>query len=276
MAESGLILNGRYRLAALIAAGSMGEVWQGIDLVLTRQVAVKLISPGHARDAEGLARFRAESRHAASLAHPNIVQVFDYGEPGPPDPGYLVMEFVHGPSLAQRLGEGPLDPAATMGIVAQAARGLHDAHRAGLVHRDVKPANLLLSRGGLVKVTDFGIAYALGSMPVTPAGIVMGTPAYLAPEQATGGRATPAADLYALGVVAYECLTGRLPFDGEPLAGWSGRRRRWPSTSTPGPRSCRGNAPARWDGSLTGWCAGAGNWFANRPARCGIPSGCGR
>jgi eukaryotic-like serine/threonine-protein kinase len=218
MAEAGLILGGRYRLRARIGAGGMGEVWWATDLALRRIVAIKLVRSDHVWDEEGRARFRAEGRHAAALAHQNIVRVYDYCSAGPAGLDYLVMEYVNGPSLARLLDGGPLDPVRTMNVVAQAARGLQAAHEAGVVHRDVKPANLLVSRDGRVAVTDFGIAYAAGSVPVTRAGMVMGSPAYMAPERVSGSPATPATDLYALGVVAYECLTGRIPFDGEPLA----------------------------------------------------------
>ena len=181
-------------------------------------VAVKLLRPGSSSVEEGLARFRAEARHAGLLSHPNIAHVYDYREPLPPEPGCLVMELVDGPSLARVLDEGPFDAARTLDIIAQAAAGLAAAHAAGLVHRDIKPGNLLVSRTGQVKITDFGIAHGAASLLVTGTGILLGTPAYLAPERATGGLATPAADLYALGIVAYHCLTGQVPFEGEPLA----------------------------------------------------------
>ena len=208
----------RYRLDARIAAGGVGEVWQGTDLALGRPVAVKLLRPEFACDDDGLARFRAEAHHAGSLSHPNIAQVYDFCESGPTGPGYLVMEFVAGPSLARVLDDGPLDPARTMDIVAQAARGLAAAHRAGLVHRDIKPGNLLVGTGGVVKITDFGIAQAAGAAPVTRTGALLGTPGYLAPERGAGLPATPAADLYSLGIVAHQCLTGQMPFRGAPLA----------------------------------------------------------
>jgi serine/threonine-protein kinase len=193
-------------------------VWRGTDLVLERVVAVKLLRPEYAQDEECLARFRAEGRHAALLSHPNIAQVYDYVEKAPPLAGFLVMELVDGQSLARLLAGGSMDPARTMGIIAQAAGGLRAAHAAGLVHRDIKPGNLLVSRDGHVKITDFGIAQAPGSARVTRTGMLVGTAAYLAPERASGGPATPASDLYSLGVVAYECLTGQAPFGGEPLA----------------------------------------------------------
>jgi eukaryotic-like serine/threonine-protein kinase len=209
-----VLLAGRYRLESQIAAGGAGEVWRAEDTVLARLVAVKLLRPEFAGHAETLARFRAEARHAGALSHPAIARIYDYGEPVPPHPPFLVMELIDGPSLAGLLAAGPLDAARTMDVVAQVAAGLQAAHAAGLVHRDIKPANLLLDPGGQVKITDFGIAHVAGSAPVTRTGTVVGTPAYLAPERLSGAPATAAADLYALGVVAYECLTGTRPFAG--------------------------------------------------------------
>ncbi len=159
----------------------------------------------------------AEARHAASVVHPGIAQVYDYGEAGTAESPYLVLELVDGPSLAGVLAAGPLDPGHTIDVLGQAAAGLAAAHAAGLVHRDIKPANLLVGPGGQVKITDFGIAYAAGSAPITRTGMLVGTPAYLAPERAAGSPATPASDLYSLGIVGYECLTGRAPFSGIPL-----------------------------------------------------------
>ena len=211
------MLRGRYRLDVLIATGGMGEVWRGTDLAIDRRVAIKVVRPERAGDEEGLARFRAEAHHAGSLSHPNIAQVFDYGEAVDLEPGYLVMELVEGLSLTRILEDGPLPPEDVMDIVAQTARGLAAAHRAGLVHRDVKPGNLLVRSDGLVKITDFGIARAVGDATVTQPGMLIGTPAYLAPERVSGAPASPATDLYSLGVVAYQCLTGHPPFAGEPL-----------------------------------------------------------
>jgi serine/threonine-protein kinase len=195
----------------------MGEVWRGTDLAIDRRVAIKVVRPEHADDQEGLARFRAEAHHAGSLSHPNIAQVFDYGEAVAPEPGYLVMELVDGLTLTRMLDDGPLPPEDVMDVVAQAARGLAAAHRAGLVHRDVKPGNLLVRSDGLVKITDFGIAHAADETSVTQPGTLIGTPAYLAPERVSGAPASPATDLYSLGVVAHQCLTGHVPFAGEPL-----------------------------------------------------------
>jgi len=217
MSTTTLLLGHRYRLDQRIAAGGAGEVWRSTDTLLGRPVAVKLLrcecNPGE----EILARFRAEARNAGSLSHPAIARIYDYCDDDPPHPPYLVMEFVDGPSLAGRLAEGPLDLAHAMDVLAQAAGGLSAAHAAGLVHRDIKPGNLLLGRDGKVRITDFGIARAVGSAPLTSTGTLLGTPTYLAPERVTGGSGTPAADLYSLGVVAYECLAGRPPFGGRPL-----------------------------------------------------------
>ena len=217
MSAPGLLLEDRYRLESRIAAGAVGEVWRADDLVLGRQVAVKVLQAGYASHPQTLARFRAEARHAGSLAHPGVAQVYDYDETGLAGRPYLVLELVDGPSLAGVLAGGPLDPAATMDVVAQVAAGLAAAHAAGLVHRDIKPANLLMGQDGLVKITDFGIAHAAGSAPITQVGTLVGTPAYLAPERGAGEPATPACDLYSLGIVAYECLTGSTPFHGTPL-----------------------------------------------------------
>jgi serine/threonine protein kinase len=200
-----------------LAAGGFGEVWQATDLLLEREVAVKLLHPGFARHGEVLARFRGEARHAAALCHENIARIFDYGEPPDGESPYLVMELVRGPSLAQVLARGPLTPAQVAGLIAQAAAGLHAAHQIGLVHRDIKPGNLLICPDETVKITDFGISHAAGAVPLTCTGQLMGTPGYLAPERACGAQATPASDLYALGVVAWECLAGSAAFTGSPV-----------------------------------------------------------
>jgi serine/threonine-protein kinase len=211
VAHIGFVIRDRYRLEERIAAGGVGQVWRAEDLALKRPVAVKMLRPEYSGNTDVLARFRAEPRHAGSLSHPGIAQVYDYGEAGSP---YFVMEFVNGPSLADLLDRGPLDPVRAADVIAQAAAALDTAHQAGVVHRDIKPANLLLGPGGVLKITDFGIAYAIGSAPVTDLGIVVGTAAYLAPERAAGASGSPSSDLYSLGIVGYECLSGRPPFDG--------------------------------------------------------------
>jgi hypothetical protein len=210
-------LTSRYRLESLIAAGGMGEVWRAVDQALDRPVAVKLLRPEYAHDPVILARFHAEAHYVGQLSDPGIAQVYDYAGAGPASPAYLVMELVDGPSLATLLATGPLPPGRTADVLAQAAQALHTAHRSGVVHRDIKPGNLLIAADGRVKVTDFGIASSPRAASLTSTGALLGTMGYLAPERVSGQSATPASDLYALGVVGYECLTGRPPFQGEPL-----------------------------------------------------------
>lgn len=216
--EAGSVFRDRYRLDSYVAAGGSGEVWRGTDLVLKRTVAVKLLRPERASDADVLAKFGAEARLAGLLSHPHIAHVYDFRDADDCDPAYLVMEYVDGQSLSRLLDDGPLDPARTMDITAQAARGLAAAHRAGLVHRDIKPGNLLISQDGQVKVTDFGIAREQEDASSTQTGELPGTPGYMAPERSAGGQATASSDLYSLGVVAHQCLTGEAPFSGDALA----------------------------------------------------------
>ena len=216
MAYASTLLARRYVLDERIGAGGYCEVWRATDTVLSRPVAVKLLHAGYASHGEALARFNAEARHAGALSHQNIARVYDYGEPAE-EQSYLVMELVDGPSLADLLTRGPLGPAQTMDMVAQVAAGLQAAHAVGLIHRDIKPANILFTSGGSVRITDFGIAHVVGSTPVTSTGTVMGTPGYIAPERVAGASAGPASDLYALGIVAFECLTGTQPFAGGAL-----------------------------------------------------------
>ena len=216
------VLDGRYELIERIASGGMGEVWRGADQILGRPVAIKLLAAAHASDEQFRARFRAEARYAAGLSHPGIARVFDYGETSPLGGPYLVMELVNGEPLSTILErEGRLPADVTMDIVAQAARALDVAHQAGIVHRDIKPGNLLITADGTTKITDFGIAKARASRDanLTATGIVMGTALYVSPEQATGATVTGASDIYSLGVVAFECLAGQPPFIAEqPLA----------------------------------------------------------
>ena len=214
----GFVLGGRYELGVRIAAGGMADVWSGTDRVLQRLVAIKVMRPDTGHEELFALRFRDEAVHSAALLHTNIATVFDYGE----DDGlaFLVMELVKGEPLSVVLKQrGPLDPAEVRSILGQAALALGVAHEARVVHRDVKPANILLRPDGLVKLTDFGIARALDSAGHTRAGEMLGTPVYISPEQALGEPATGASDLYALGVVAHEMLSGRKPFDkGTPVA----------------------------------------------------------
>ncbi len=208
----------RYELGSRIATGGMGEVWRGTDTVLNRAVAIKLLKAEYADDPTFRSRFETEARHAASLHHPGVAAVYDFGEAGATDGSqvhrpYLVMELVDGQPLSALLLPGqPLDPDVSSDLMAQAADAIGAAHIAGIVHRDVKPANLLVTPDGTVKITDFGIARAAEGMALTETGQVMGTPQYLSPEQAQGLTATPASDVYSLAVVAFECLAGRRPF----------------------------------------------------------------
>ena len=211
-------LGDRYRLEERIATGGMGEVWRARDELLDREVAVKLLKREYADDAGFVERFRAEARHTAGLAHPSIAGVYDYGEGA--GTSYLVMELVPGEPLSAVISrEGRLTPGRTLDIVAQAARALDVAHQGGVIHRDVKPGNILVCADGTVKLTDFGIARAISGTPVTQTGIVMGTAHYLSPEQGNGREVTPASDVYSLGVVAYECLAGRRPFEADTPVG---------------------------------------------------------
>ncbi|MFF0309038.1 serine/threonine-protein kinase [Streptosporangium sp. NPDC004379] len=208
------LLGDRYRPLGRIATGGMGEVWRARDELLGREVAVKLLRRHVAADPDFRERFRMEARIAAGLSDPGIAQVFDYGEAD--DVAYLVMELVSGESLAAILKRGgPLGVENTLDVVEQTARGLAAAHRSGIIHRDIKPGNLLVTETGTVKITDFGIARALEAAPMTRTGTVMGTAQYISPEQASGERLTLATDVYSLGVVAYECLAGRPPFVSE-------------------------------------------------------------
>jgi serine/threonine-protein kinase len=215
--DQGQLLAGRYRLEAPIASGGTGTVWRAADIVLERMVAVKLLRPEIADDPLARAMFLAEARSASRLSHPGIAQVYDYGDDSGADVPFLVMELVDGPSLADLLASGPLGAERTVQVIGQVAAALHTAHSAGVVHRDIKPANLLTGQDGQLKITDFGIASVVDSTSTTAPCSIAGTPAYLAPERAGGASATPASDLYSLGVVAFECLTGARPFSG-PVA----------------------------------------------------------
>ncbi|HEV2258537.1 MAG TPA: protein kinase [Streptosporangiaceae bacterium] len=211
------MLGGRYLLAGVLGAGGMATVWRARDEVLGREVAVKVLSPQYAADPGFLARFEREARHAAAVSHPRLVTVFDSGiDGGTP---FLVMELVTGRTLRQVLDEaGALPAGQAVAVAAAVCEGLEAAHAAGLVHRDITPANIMLA-GGEVKVLDFGIARAGGTAAGTATGTVLGTAAYLSPEQAAGYPAGPASDLYALGCVLFEMLAGVPPFTAESQVG---------------------------------------------------------
>jgi serine/threonine protein kinase len=212
--STGQVYGNRYELVSRIAIGGMGEVWEASDTVIGRVVAIKILKDEYLGDPGFRERFRAEARHAAMVNHDGIANVFDYGEED--GKAYLVMEMVPGEALSTILErERVLPPDRVLSIVSQTALALHQAHQAGLVHRDVKPGNLLITPDGDVKITDFGIARLADQVPLTATGQVMGTVQYLAPEQASGKPASPATDIYSLGIVAYEALAGRRPFRGE-------------------------------------------------------------
>lgn len=221
MLTSGHLLAERYHLTRRIAVGGMGEVWEASDTRLDRLVAIKILKAELSGDGEFLHRFRTEARTTASLNHPGIAAVHDYGETaaeegGPQDTAYLVMELVEGEPLADVLARGGrLTAEWTLEVLEQAGNALQAAHVSGLVHRDVKPGNIMIVYGPgtlTVKLTDFGIAKAAHATPVTKSGMVMGTAHYIAPEQALGQEAEPASDVYSLAVCGYECLMGCRPF----------------------------------------------------------------
>jgi hypothetical protein len=216
MLHTEVVLAGRFRLERRIGSGDVGEVWRAVDLRVGAPVAVKVLRSQSGWPPETLTRFRAEARHASSVSHPGIARVYYYDDGDPPVPPYVVTELVMGPSLARVLASGPLDPARAMDVIGQAAAALSAAHEAGLVHGDIRPANLIIAQGGEVKITDFGIA-AAASTALAHTGAMAGPPDYLAPECAVGLPATWASDLYSLGAVGYECLAGQPPFDGPPV-----------------------------------------------------------
>ncbi|RAO46594.1 Non-specific serine/threonine protein kinase [Micromonospora noduli] len=219
MPNVGQVIGDRYRLVESIASGGMGDVWRAVDETLDRCVAVKMLQPRLATDGGFGERFRREARAMAALRHPGVAQVYDYGEvsqSGAPVLAYIVMECVQGQPLSERIAEvGRLDVAETMSIAAQAARALQAAHDAGVVHRDVKPSNLIIEPDGHVVLVDFGVAVTREATSLTAANQIVGTALYMAPEQVAKNETTPAIDIYALGAVVYHCLAGRPPHQGE-------------------------------------------------------------
>ncbi|HYN18776.1 MAG TPA: serine/threonine-protein kinase, partial [Actinomycetes bacterium] len=203
---------GRYRLVRRIATGGMGEVWQADDTVLGRRVALKVLVEELAADDHATRRFVREARATARLAHPNVARVFDFGRDG--GAPFLVMELLEGETLAARLASGPFGPAEAARVAAAVADALEAAHQLGIVHRDVKPSNVMLTRDGEVKVLDFGIAAAADETHSTTGSGLYATVAYVSPERVAGEPATPASDVYSLGAVLYELLCGRPPFSG--------------------------------------------------------------
>ncbi len=217
MAEIGSILGERYRLIELLGQGGMATIFRALDTQLGREVAVKLLRPEYLRDPDFGSRFRQEAQNAASLSHPNVVTVYDYGED--PSGPYIVMEYVDGEDLATILRRnGPLPPTQAARVTAAVARALEAAHARGIVHRDVKPGNVLIGRDGRVKVVDFGIARAIAEAQMTLPGTTLGSVHYFSPEQARGESATAGSDVFALGIVLYELLVGSRPWEGDSAA----------------------------------------------------------
>src|SRR5215216_3671449 len=214
----GTLIDDRYAILETLGGGGMAEVFLARDEVLGREVALKVLRGQYAGDEEFVERFRREAKSAAALNHPNIVQVYDQGRAND-GTYYMAMEYVPGGTLKERIvREGPLDPREAAGIASRVAEALDVAHGRGIVHRDIKPQNILISESGAAKVADFGIARAAASKTVTETSLILGTAAYMSPEQAMGERVGPASDLYSLGVVLYEMLTGELPFEVETPA----------------------------------------------------------
>ena len=211
-------VDGRYVLVELLGSGGMAQVYLAHDEVLDRDVALKVLRSQYVRDAEFAERFRREARSAASLSHPNIVQVYDRGET---EDGtcYIAMEYVSGGTLKKRIEKGTIDPYTAAAVAAQIAEALQAAHERGVIHRDIKPQNVLVTSSGDLKVTDFGIARAASAVTISVTNAIFGTAGYLSPEQALGEPVSPASDLYSLGVILYEMLTGELPYTADnPMA----------------------------------------------------------
>ena len=239
MAEIGTLVGGRYRLVELVGQGGMATIYRATDTQLGRDVAVKLLRSEYLRDPDFSSRFRFEARSVASLSHPNIVGVHDYGED--PSGPFIVMELVDGEDLATILrANGALPPRQAARIASAVARALAAAHAKGIVHRDVKPGNVIIGRDGQVKVTDFGIARAVAESALTLPGTALGSVHYFSPEQARGETTTEAGDIFSLGIVLFEMLTGQRPWEGDSAAAVAIARLSGP---TPDPRTIRPSVP---------------------------------
>ncbi|MDA8202706.1 MAG: protein kinase, partial [Chloroflexi bacterium] len=243
MATLGDVLGGRYRLVEVLGQGGVATVYRATDSQLGRDVAVKVLRPEYGHDPDFVARFRQEAQAAASLSHPNIVGVYDFGIDA--DGPYIVMEYIDGEDVATLVRRnGPLPPRQAARLSAEVAHALAAAHARGIVHRDVKPGNVLVAADGRVKVTDFGIARAWADARLTLPGVTLGSVHYMSPEQALGEQATEVSDVYSLGVVLYELLTGRRPWEGDTAAAVAMAR-----IGTPPPRvaDIRPGVPATLD-----------------------------
>ena len=242
----GAVLDGRYRMDSVIATGGMSTVYRGLDTRLDRPVAVKVMDARYSRDAAFLTRFQREARTVARLKGDGLVAVYDQGGGGPDGPPpYLVMELVDGGTLRELLRErGPMPPHAAAAVLAPICRGLAVAHAAGLVHRDVKPENVLISDDGEVKIADFGLVRAVAEAGITSTSVILGTAAYLSPEQVGTGHSEPSSDVYAVGVLAFELLTGRTPFTGDTALSVAYQRM---DNDVPPPSSAIAGVPAQFD-----------------------------
>ena len=210
----GVVLDGRYRVEGMIATGGMSTVYRGLDVRLDRPVALKVMDARYSGDQQFLTRFQREARAVARLKDPGLVAVYDQGFDGRHP--FLVMELVEGGTLRELLRErGPMPPHAVAAVLAPVLSGLAVAHRAGLIHRDIKPENVLISDDGDVKIADFGLVRAVAEAKITSTSVILGTAAYLSPEQVSTGDASPRSDVYAVGILAYELLTGTTPFTGD-------------------------------------------------------------
>ncbi|MCV7237757.1 protein kinase domain-containing protein [Mycolicibacterium celeriflavum] len=240
---AGAVLDGRYRVDTLIATGGMSAVYRGLDLRLDRPVALKVMDARYAGDTQFMTRFQREARAVARLTDPGLVAVYDQGIDG--QHPFLVMELVEGGTLRELLRErGPMPPHAAAAVLGPVLGGLAAAHRAGLVHRDVKPENVLISDGGDVKIADFGLVRAVAEAKITSTSVILGTAAYLSPEQVSTGDADPRSDVYAVGILTYELLTGQTPFAGDTALAVAYQRM---DNDVPAPSSTIAGVPAQFD-----------------------------
>ena len=239
----GTLLDGRYLVQAKIASGGTSTVYRGLDVRLDRPVALKVMDSRYAGDDQFLTRFQLEARTVARLKHPGLVAVYDHGLDGRHP--FLVMELIEGGTLRELLAErGPMPPHAVVAVLRPVLGGLAAAHRAGLVHRDVKPENVLISDDGDVKIADFGLVRAVAAAGITSANVILGTAAYLSPEQVREGNASPQSDVYSTGIVTYELLTGRVPFVGDSALSIAYQRL---DNDVPPANAVIGGVPAQFD-----------------------------